>query len=116
MICNRSADFLRKRKHPDMTRRLKITRDLAESLAIQALTFLAEEPDRLQRFLAIIGVGPEQIRAAAREPEFLAGVLNHLATDEPLLVTFAERAEIDPFDVGRASNALAPGTWERDVP
>jgi hypothetical protein len=99
-----------------MIRRLKVTRDLAESMAIQALTFLTEDPDRLQRFLATTGVGPQQIRAAAREPEFLAGVLNHLATDESLLVSFAERVGIDPFDVRRASDALMPDGWERDVP
>ena len=93
-----------------------MTRDLAESMAIQALTFLAEDPDRLQRFLATTGVGPQQIRAAAREPEFLAGVLSHLAADEPLLVTFAEQVGIDPFDVRRASDRLMPDGWERDVP
>ena len=85
-------------------------------MAIQALTFLAEDPERLQRFLAITGVGPQRIRAAAREPEFLAGVLNHLASDEPLLVTFARQAGIDPFDVRRASHVLMPDGWERDVP
>jgi hypothetical protein len=85
-------------------------------MAIQVLTFLAEDADRLQRLLATTGIGPQQIRAAAREPEFLAGVLNHLAADEPLLVTFAEQAGIDPFDVRRASNMLVPDGWERDVP
>jgi hypothetical protein len=99
-----------------MTRRLKMTRDVAESVAIQALSFLTEDADRLQRFLATTGVGPQQIRAAAREPEFLAGVLNHLAEDEQLLVTFAQQAGIDPFDIRRASNLLAPDGWERNVP
>jgi hypothetical protein len=99
-----------------MTRRLKTTRDWAESMAIQALTFLAQDSDRLQRFLATTGVTPQQIRAAAREPEFLVGVLNYLAADEPLLVTFAEFAGIDPFDVRRAGNMLMPDNWERDVP
>src|SRR5688500_17830695 len=103
-----SADFLRKRK-PAMTRRPKLTPDLAETMAIQALTFLAEDSERLQSFLSITGLGPERIRAAAREPEFLASVLNHLASDEPLLVAFARQAGIDPLDVQRASNVLMPG-------
>ena len=85
-------------------------------MAIQALTFLAQDSDRLQRFLATTGVTPQQIRAAAGEPEFLVGVLNYLAADEPLLVTFAEFAGIDPFDVRRAGNMLMPDNWERDVP
>jgi uncharacterized protein DUF3572 len=99
-----------------MTRRLKMTRDSAESMAIQALTFLADDSDRLQRFLATTGVGPQQIRSAAREPEFLAGVLNYLAADEELLVTFAAHAGVDPFDIRRAGNVLMPDNWERDVP
>ena len=93
-----------------------MTRDLAESMAIQGLTFLADDSDRLQRFLATTGVGPQQIRSAAREPEFLAGILNYLAADEELLVTFAAYAGIDPFNIRRAGNVLMPDNWERDVP
>ena len=46
--------------------------EAAEALAIAALTFIAEEPERLGRFLALTGIGPESLRAAAREPGFLA--------------------------------------------
>jgi len=42
----------------------------AEHLAIAALGFIAGEPERLGRFLAITGIGPDSIRAAAREPQF----------------------------------------------
>ena len=82
-------------------------RDQAEALAVAALSFLAAEPERLGAFLALSGIGPESIRAAAREPHFLAGVLDHVAADERLLVAFAADAGIDPADVGRARTALA---------
>jgi len=81
-------------------------REAAESLAIQALSFIAAEPERLGRFLAISGIGPDQIRAAAREPLFLAGVLDHIASDERLLVAFAAEIGVDPSVVARARTAL----------
>jgi hypothetical protein len=84
-----------------------ITREAAETLAIQALTYLAGEPERLARFLASTGIGPDSLRAAAREPLFLAGVLDHLANDEALLTDFAAQASIDPLAIGKARETLS---------
>ena len=83
-----------------------ITRDGAESLAVEALAFLAQDSERLGRFLAITGMGPEMIRKAAADPGFLAGVLDHIASDEPLLVAFAQHAAVDPRMVERAHALL----------
>jgi len=84
-------------------------------LAVQALGFIAEEPQSLSRFLDTSGISADGVRAAAAEPGFLAGVLAYMLADENLLRAFADRADIDPADVARASNALGGG-WERDVP
>jgi hypothetical protein len=84
-------------------------------LAIEALAFIAEEPHSLSRFLDASGLSAEQIRAAAREPGFLAGVLEHMLGDERLLIAFAQSAGIDPAKVARAANVLG-GHWERDLP
>ena len=81
-------------------------RDNAEALAIAALSFLAEDPDRLGIFLALSGIGPESLRAAAGEPHFLAGVLEHVVSNEKLLLDFATHQNIDPFDVARARMTL----------
>jgi hypothetical protein len=88
----------------------------AEALAIQALTFIAADAERLGRFLAITGIGPDQIRTAAAEPNFLAGVLDHIAGDEKLLTAFANEAGIDPVNIARAREALSDAAWERDAP
>ena len=88
-------------------RDLKEQRQAATALAIAALTFIAGEPERLGRFLALTGVGPESIRAAASEPDFLVGVLDHLAGDEALLLAFARENDFRPEDVARASEVLA---------
>ena len=88
----------------------------AEELAIAALGFIAGEPEQLGRFLAMTGIGPDSLRDAAREPRFLAGVLDHVAADEALLLAFAAANEIDPEAVMRARDVLAGELWERDMP
>jgi hypothetical protein len=93
-----------------------LTKEAAEGLAIQALTFLASEPERLGRFLAATGFGPTEIRAAASEPGFLAGVLAYLASDDRLIAAFAAETGLDPADVSRAHVALGGEPWEREMP
>ena len=85
-------------------------------LAIQALAFIAEEPERLNLFLSTTGIAAAEIRTAAREPGFLAGVLEHMLAHESLLIVFADSAGINPAAaVARARSALG-GQGERDMP
>jgi len=81
-------------------------RQAAEMLAIQALGFIAAEPQRLADFLNASGIAADDIRAAAREPRFLVGVLEHMLGDESLLLAFAADAGIDPAGIARARAAL----------
>jgi hypothetical protein len=99
-----------------MSKASKQSREAAEALAIQALNFLATEPARLSRFLALSGIEPDSIRSAAAESGFLAGVLAHLGADESLLVAFAADAGVKPGAVDRARKVLAGRDWEREVP
>ncbi len=91
-------------------------RTTAQEVAIAALAFIAAEPDRLGRFLAESGIGPQSVREAAREPQFLAGVLDHVGGDERLLLAFAAENKMDPDEVMRARDAIAGHRWERDTP
>ena len=94
----------------------QLTQDRAEALAIQALTFIAGDGERLGRFLAVTGIGPAEIRAAAGEPGFLAGVLEYMASDERHIGAFADETGIDPADLSKARAALAGHPWERELP
>jgi hypothetical protein len=94
----------------------RFARKEAEALAIQALTFIAGDGERLGRFLAVTGIGPSEIRAAAHEPGFLGGVLDYVASDERLIADFASEVGLDPADVKRGRAMLAGNPWERDVP
>jgi hypothetical protein len=91
-------------------------REAAEALAIQALSYIAADGERLGRFLSLTGIGPGEIRAAAREPGFLAGVLEYLAGDERLLTDFAKEAGHDPSTIEAARLALGGSSWEREIP
>jgi|SRR5690242_6759216 len=91
-------------------------REAAEALAVQALSYIAADGERLGRFLSLTGIGPAEIRTAAREPGFLAGVLEYLAGDERLLTDFAKEAGHDPSTVEAARVALGGSSWERDIP
>jgi hypothetical protein len=88
----------------------------SEQLAIQALTFLANDAEALSRFLALTGIEANQIRAAAGQPGFLAGVLEYICAHEPLLLGFAEAVGHKPQEIARALEAIAGPRWSRDVP
>ena len=47
---------------------------------------------------------------------FLAGVLDHITSDERLLLAFATENDIDPEAVMRARDVLAGPDWERETP
>jgi Protein of unknown function (DUF3572) len=91
-------------------------REAAEEIAIAALSYLAGQPEQLGRFLAVTGIGPQQLRTAAAQPGFLAGVLEHFGSDEALLRAFADEVQIDPVEIVRARIILSGPTWERDAP
>jgi hypothetical protein len=86
----------------------KLTKAAADSIAIEALGFLAEDPSRLKSFLTLSGLRLETLRAAAHEPGFLAAVLDYLASDEALLLAFAGRSGRDPAALANAREILSP--------
>jgi hypothetical protein len=88
--------------------RRTIDRTAAETIAVEALGFLGSDPDRLDRFLAISGLDPGSIRAAAAEPGFLAGVLDYVVADERLLLALADATGEKPETVMQAREILSP--------
>jgi hypothetical protein len=90
-----------------------LTLEAAENLAIEALSFVASDPELVSRFLALTGIAPSHLRTAATDPGFLAGVVDYVMTDERLLVAFASHAGIPPTDIAAARRALAP---EEEMP
>ncbi len=86
-----------------------LNEDTAQEIAIGALAFISNDPEQLGRFLSLAGIGPQEIREAAAEPGFLAGVLEFLMQDEQLLLTYTESAGIRPTMIAAAHLKLAGG-------
>lgn len=81
----------------------------AEDIAIAALAYVAADPALLPRFLALTGIEAHQIRRAAAEPGFLAGVLQFVLAHEPTLAAFCEATGTEPARVSAALHALPFG-------
>jgi hypothetical protein len=91
-------------------------REVAEIVAVQALSFVAGDPERLGLFLAESGIGPETLRTAAANPHFLASVLDFVMRDDATVKAFAAASQLHPTNIAAAHQALNDPKWERDVP
>src|SRR6202142_3632041 len=99
-----------------MTKRTRNPREVSEIVAVQALSFIAAEPERLGLFLAETGIGPETLRSAAADPRFLASVLDFVMRDDATVKAFASASQLHPTNIAAAHQALNDPQWERDVP
>jgi hypothetical protein len=101
-----TVETLREGKRILMRQNDRLSREEAESMAIDGLQYLASEPESLGRFLAVTGIGPGDLRAAAQDSGFLGGVLEFFMENEALLVDFADKAGVRPTMVAAAHFAL----------
>lgn len=85
-----------------------LTKDEAELIAVAVLSHLAQEPERIGRFLAVTGLGPENLRAAARDKSFYPALLDYMLANEADLVAFATEMNLDPARIRMARDVLAP--------
>src|SRR5467141_499705 len=99
-----------------MTKRTHNPREVAEIVAVQALSFVADDPERLGLFLAESGIGPETLRSAAADPHFLASVLDFVMRDDATVKAFASASQLHPTNIAAAREVLGDPHWERDVP
>ena len=91
------------------------SREEAEGVAVAALGFIAADEKLLPRFLSLTGIEASAIRHAARQPGFLAGVLDYICAHEPTLLDFAAAAGMKPERVAAARAALPGGDNRYEV-
>ena len=82
--------------------------DSAETIALQALGWLAASDDLLPVFLGATGACEADLRARAAEPEFLGSVLDFLMMDDAWVVAFCDAAGV-PYDRPMVGRAALPG-------
>lgn len=81
----------------------------AEILALKALTFLAQSPDELERFVALSGIRPADLRDRAGDGDILAAVMDFILADDTQITQLCEAADVDPRQLYLARRALPGG-------
>lgn len=99
---------MQSRSDPTVARGAAMNADGA-SVAIAALSWISADGEMVNRFCALTGIEPGQMRQAADEPGFLAGVLEFILAHEPTLMRFCEDNRLDPGSVARAHGQLSGG-------
>ena len=83
--------------------------EAAERLALTALVWIAEREEVASSLLGAAGASAEDLRTRAGDPEFLGFVLDFMLSDEQMLLTFCEDADLKPDAPMRARAALPGG-------
>ena len=98
-----------------MKRKLDHGDNSATSIAVAVLGWLAEDGDRILPFLASSGLAPETIRTSARDAGFLGGILDHVMSDEAVLLACARALDLKPERIGEAWRRLQPPEFDGDA-
>ena len=80
--------------------------------AHHGLQFPSGGDAQLGRFLDLTGISAAEIRSAAGEPGFAAGVLQFICAHEPTLIAFSEASGVAPAAVMTAKQVLPGGEEE----
>ncbi|RVV98807.1 DUF3572 family protein [Mesobaculum littorinae] len=84
-----------------------MTEDQAETIAAQALGWLASDPDLMGVFLGASGMSIDDLRGGAGSPEILGAVLDFVCMDDDWVVRFCDDTGRRYEDPARARAVLA---------
>ena len=91
-----------------MGRFMSISRESAETTALQVLGWLAGNEDLLPVFLGATGASEADVRAGATNPEFLGSVLDFLMMDDAWVMQFCDQATL-PYETPMQARQMLPG-------
>ncbi len=80
--------------------------DHAATLALDALTFVLNDPLRADRFIGTTGLTPDNLRGRLADPPTLAAIVSFLENHEPDLLACAESTGHSPESLIAARRAL----------
>jgi hypothetical protein len=72
------------------------------AIALSALAATLVDDRRAQRFLALTGIGTDELRRRANDPSLLSAVIGFLEAHEPDLIAVAESVGIEPAALSQA--------------
>lgn len=87
---------------------MSMTQDSAETVALQALTWIAASDDLLPVFLGSTGTAADELRERMKEADFLASVLDFMLMDDAWIIGFCDGAGLS-YDSPKQARAALPG-------
>lgn len=81
---------------------------MAQTLALQALAWLAGQDELFPSFLAATGAGVQDVADRAGDPDFLGAVLDFLLMDDQWVIGFCDAVGL-PYTQPLAARAALPG-------
>lgn len=88
---------------------MTLSREAAETVAMQALAWLAGNDELLPVYLGATGASEMDLRARVAEPEFLLSVLDFLMMDDAWVIAFCDEQLISYDSPMQARHALPGG-------
>ena len=85
------------------------THNDAQALALAALAKTLGDDRRAHRFLDLTGIGTDELRARAADPDLLAALIRFLESHEPDLVAVAGELGVAPQVLVEARRELEEG-------
>ncbi len=76
------------------------------AIALRVLVWVLSDEDRADRFLALTGMAPDDLRAGVGDPAIMGAVLDFLANHETDLVAAAQDLDIAPETIAAAWEKL----------
>jgi len=77
-----------------------------QTLALRVIGWIVADPSRVERFLTLTGLDPDQLRAGLGDPGVLASALDYLMSHEPDLIACADALGETPERIVAARQAL----------
>ncbi|AXI57025.1 hypothetical protein SuNHUV7_25770 (plasmid) [Pseudoseohaeicola sp. NH-UV-7] len=93
---------------------MSLSQEAAETVALQALAWLAGNEDLLPVFLGSTGASESDLRSRISSPDFLLSVLDFLMMDDAWVIAFCDASSIPyerPMQARHALPGGAPTHW-----
>lgn len=84
----------------------KLSREHAETIALNGLAFLAAQPEEIERFLRNSGLDAAELRSRAADPDVLRAVLEYILAGDATTTGFCAEQGLDARDLHAANHVL----------
>jgi hypothetical protein len=84
-----------------------LTRERAETIALNGLAFLASRDEDIERFLRNTGIDAAELRQRAADTDMLRAVLEYILAGDVTTTDFCTEQNLDPRQLHAANHVLS---------